>query len=202
MKKIAVVLFLFISLVAKSQSWQEGTIVLKNEKQLEGLVMLPVISKDYLTVNLNNKVKFKASKKSKKKKFTEDDIKRIEIIKEGSKSTYVYLPVSEKKSEVFEIVIAGGKVNLYARGVSMTTSNGTGTGVASGFSVGNYDEFYVKRPQEEIASPLVTIRISKSFKNRAADYFSDCPSLVRKLNDKDLKEKDIQKVIEFYNTCN
>jgi len=37
-----------------------------------------------------------------------------------------------------------------------------------------------------------------SFKNKIRKFFSDCPELVEKINDKIFKRKHIEEVIEYY----
>jgi hypothetical protein len=65
----------------------------------------------------------------------------------------------------------------------------------------NLNEFYAQRANEEIATPLQTARPSKSFKNRAIDYFSNCPTVVSKLKNKTLNKDDTMRVVEAYNNC-
>ena len=44
---------------------------------------------------------------------------------------------------------------------------------------------------------------SKNFKNAASDYFSDCPELVAKIQNKEYKKKHIRDIVNFYNLqCN
>ncbi|WOC39975.1 hypothetical protein [Polaribacter sp. HL-MS24] len=70
------------------------------------------------------------------------------------------------------------------------------------------NEFYILRKNEKIASPLITLPtnmsaslFTKSFRKRAMKYFSDCPSLVKKLKKREFRESQILKVIAEYESC-
>jgi hypothetical protein len=65
----------------------------------------------------------------------------------------------------------------------------------------DYDEFYVHREGEKIAAPLITLRISRSFRKRAMEYFSDCSNVVTKLKERDYRKQDIETVVKAYNNC-
>jgi hypothetical protein len=43
------------------------------------------------------------------------------------------------------------------------------------------------------------VSLTKSFKNRAIDYFEDCPALQLKLENKEFVKEDLQDIVKFYN---
>ena len=204
MKKLLLFICFFISIHAIGQhGWTEGTIYLKNGTVKEGLITFPRVSKDYITFNRKQRVRFKTHKKAKRERFDHTQIAKIIFDYDDKASTeYVYIPTTEKKYELFEKIVTG-KATLYARSVNYTGNVGSdgATGMSGVCTWEDYNEFYILREGEEIASPLITFRISRSFRKRAMEYFSDCPAIVEKLEDKSYKKDDIKDVVESYNNC-
>lgn len=212
MKTIVTLVFCLFSVTFfyGQYSWTEGTLVLKNGESLIGEIELPVPSRDLIRVRGKEKVKYRKNRKSKTTKFEEDQVDHIIFRNEkGETSKFEYVPVSKKKKELFQVV-SSGRVTLYARKIatSAPVSTAPGTGMAGGahsapvylYSFTNFNEFYVLRKNEEAATPLITPGWS-SFRKKAMKYFSDCPAVVAKLDDKVYKREDIKDVVEEYNNC-
>ena len=204
MKKLLLFLCFFISVHAIGQhSWTEGTVYLKNGTVKEGLLRITRVSKDYIAFNGKQRVKFKVNEEAKKEKYGHTQVEKV-VFKNADAETveYVYIPVSEKKYELFTKIV-NGKADLYARIVSFTS----GCYPApvnrrwAPFNGNDSEEFYVWREGEKTASPLITLRVSRSFKKRAMEYFADCPALVEKLEDKSYGEENIEDVVKDYNNC-
>jgi len=49
---------------------------------------------------------------------------------------------------------------------------------------------------------LLTVRLSRSFRHRASEYFKDCPSLALKIEERIMDEYDIIDIVKEYNTLN
>ncbi len=188
--------------------WTKGELILKNGDTLKGQIKLPMISKNLIAINGKEKVNYRKNRKSKKEKYDENQV--IKVIFRNSDTEiafFEYIQTSEKKRGLFK-VISSGKATLYARSVSITNSspmfmagpNG-GTWNYWNYSFNDFNEFYVLKENEEIASPLITARISRSFKKRAMEYFSDCSSVVSKLDEKIYIKDDIKDVVDEYNEC-
>ena len=104
-------------------------------------------------------------------------------------------------------------MKLYARTVNNSTMSPGMIGGERGFTSSTYyssqdNEYYVLRKNEKIASPLITLPtnmsasvFTKSFRKRAMKYFSDCPSLVKKLKKRKFRESQILQVIAEYENC-
>lgn len=209
--KLTLLFFLLtISLSYSQYNWTEGELVLKNGSTLKGKIKLPMISKNILAINGKEKVKYRTDRKSKTKKYDETQIAQVIFRKSATEIAYFeYIPTSKNKKGLFK-VISAGKATLYARSVSISHSTPMymgGGAYASPvnywhYSFSDFNEFYVIRENEKIASPLITARISSSFKNRAMAYFSDCPEVVSKLETKTYVKKDIKDAIDAYNQCN
>lgn len=196
-KKIVLTLLLVITTtISFSQyTWTNGEVTLKNGKTISGEVKIPVVSKDLIHFNGKLKVRVKDETNGRKYVFNEDEVELIKFIYSDSEVAYfTYIPFSKKKKEIF-CIITTGSVTLYGRAVGMTSS------YPGMITFHNLNEFYAQRANEEIATPLQTARPSKSFKNRAIDYFSNCPTVVSKLKNKTLNKDDIIRVVEEYNDC-
>ncbi|MEM6718330.1 MAG: hypothetical protein AAF611_03345 [Bacteroidota bacterium] len=205
MKKLLFFLCILLSTNAIGQhSWTEGTIYLKNGTIKQGLIKIPQISKDFIAFNGTQRVKFKTDKKARKEKFDHTQVEKVVFTTaDGEAVAYIYIPVSEKKHELFTKIVKG-KANLYARSVSYTESfaGDCPNGGMAFLNSGDYEEFYVWREGEKTASPLITLRISRSFRKRAMEYFADCPALVEKLENRSYRNENIEDVVKSYNNCN
>jgi len=40
---------------------------------------------------------------------------------------------------------------------------------------------------------------TKNFKKAASAYFKDCPSLVKKIQSRTFKKRDLEKIVSYYN---
>ncbi len=79
------------------------------------------------------------------------------------------------------------------------TSQTPGTVNASGVMTGGLsysdDHYLLQKGDGEIKSPR-----GLAFKKDMAEYFSDCPALVEKIQDKEFRKKDLEFIVQFYNT--
>ena len=208
--KINITLFFCIlTFISYGQyDWTKGALVLNNGDTLKGQIKLPMISKNIIAINGKEKVKYRKDRKSKKVKYDESQVMKV-IFKNSDTEIafFEYIQTSKKKKSLFK-VISSGTATLYARSVSITNStpmymagpNG-GTWNHWNYSFNDFNEFYVLKENENIASPLITARMSRSFKKRAMEYFSDCSSVVSKLNEKIYIKDDIKEVVDEYNEC-
>ena len=200
---------LTISFSYGQYNWTKGELVLKNGDTLRGQIKLPMISKDLLAFNGKEKVKYRKDRKSKKVKYDETRVKKVIFRNSDTEIAFFeYLQTTKNKKGLFK-VISSGKATLYARSVSVTSSTPMYMGGPNGgtwnhwnYSYSDFNEFYVLREKEKIASPLITARISSSFKKRAMEYFSDCSKLISKLEEKIYVKDDIKDVVDEYNQCN
>jgi len=193
---IAILILLLTTYISNAQyTWTTGEVILKNGAIVSGEVKIPIVSKDLIHFNGKSKVRVRNKSNRTKSVFNEDQVDHIKFIYGKNEFAYYkYIPVSEKKKEIF-CVVTTGSVTLYGRAVGITSTN-IGT-----ISYYNLNEFYAQREDEKLATPLYTVRPSKSFKNRAIEYFKDCPNVVSKLKAKSLNKEDIIAVVEKYNNC-
>ncbi len=103
--------------------------------------------------------------------------------------------------------VVQGEVSLYGRTVVQQSGNMafgmTGSAALPVFipTWHSHNELYVARPGQE-AQIINQVSLFKGFKNRASEYFDDCPVLVEQLQERELKKEDLREIVELYNsTC-
>ncbi|TMM28586.1 hypothetical protein FDT66_13345 [Polaribacter aestuariivivens] len=210
-KLTLLLLTLIISIGNAQNNWVEGSLILKNGDTITGNLKLPLINKGAL-IN-SHKIKFKKNENDEEMKYDNTNVNKA-IIKERNNeiAIYEYVKTSRSKYQLFKL-IEFKKMKLYARIVSNSTMSPNMIGGQRGFTSSTYyssqdNEFYALRKNEKIASPLITLPtnisaslFTKSFRKRAMKYFSDCPSLVKKLKKRKFRESQILEVIAEYDSC-
>ncbi len=205
MKKIFVVLLFSFSISTAQKSWQKGTIFLKDDAVVEGILKLPIIKTNMLSFSGKEKVKYKADMSQRTKKYFEKDIDSIVL---SDNSLYRFIQISETKKSLCKLV-QKGKVTLYSRQVVVVHSNqmymGTGNngGWVTTAGISNYPlEYYAFKKNQKIASAIVKYGpLGVSFKRNALEYFKDCEPITAKIKDKTYRKEDIVAIVEEYNNC-
>ncbi|MFI1772535.1 hypothetical protein [Thalassobellus citreus] len=151
-----------------------------------------------------NKIKFRVNKNRKATKYDFNLLKQVKIYNQTDIITYVSVKIKDKeKPNILEQVVLG-RVTLYQK-TSMGYNPGMGgvgfggTGFSTGYSY-NINNFYVKKEGDTEAFHLGSNQLfTKNFKQAASDYFKDCPLLVKKIQNRTFKKKDLRAIVEFYN---
>jgi hypothetical protein len=170
-----------------------------------------MISHSLITFNKHEKVQYRIDESSKKSKYDESQVKKILFTNSDTAVTYFeYVQISKNKKGLLRVV-STGKATLYARSVRIHNSAPMYTGnpnggawVNSGFSsngIKDFNEFYVIKDEEKIASPLITAGAFESFRQRAMEYFYDCPILADKIDRKIYGIHNVKAVVDEYNQC-
>jgi len=158
-----------------------------------------------------DRVKFRKNKKSKAKKYPFKTLKHVKIKEYDEFHTYAYIRVqNKKKPRVLEVKLTG-YLSLYELSRTYHSphnfgggAGGFGGGGASvGFTFGhsyNINNFYVRKEGQKEATHLGSNQLfSKNFKKAASAYFKDCPSLVKKIQSRTFKKRDLEKIVSYYN---
>ena len=154
-------------------------------------------------------MKFRENENTKKKKFKEEKINRIIFItEEGKEAEFKLIPVSKRKKELYQVIFEDGETKLYGRLVSTGgggmwmpgTSAGGGSPVFMSFGASSYNELVVFGPGDEKPVNLIPTGLG-SFRKKAMEYFSDCPELVKKINEKIYKSENLKQIVIEYNDC-
>ena len=184
--------------------WTKGELVLRNGDTLSGYLKLPIINK--AAVANSHKIKFKKGKKGKTTRYNHINVNKL-IFKDPTNEEiyfFKYIKTSKSKYQLFKMLYNSDKIRLFARMVSEISAapNINGFITSTGYYPSDYNEYYVQRKHERIASPLVKIGpLTKSFRKNAMKYFSDCPDLVTKLKNRDLAQSDLLRIIKEYDEC-
>lgn len=210
--KITILLCFFtISISFGQYDWSEGAIVFKDGDTLKGQIKILMISHSLITFNKCEKVQYKIDENSKKSKYDESQVKKVLFTNSDTAVAYFeYVQISKNKKGLFR-VFSTGKATLYSRSVRILNSapmytpnpNG-GAWVNSGSSsrvISDFNEFYVRKEGEKIASPLINAGTFQSFRQRAMEYFYDCPVLADKIDRKIYGIHNVKAVVDEYNQC-
>lgn len=217
------IIFIFSQQLMAQYGWTEAEVYLKNGTVLKGEANLTMMSK---TVNLKKeKVKFRTSKKGKKSKYTPDKVDYIIFTieykeKEGKKkitktkkAKYIPVYLNKKQTKLgFVELIVDGKLRLVGRTVLVQSGGNmmfpahpsvpNSTALYSPVYFLDHNEIMLLKEGEK-PEVFNQVSLTKSFKNRAADYFKDCPSLQNKIKNKELKKEDLETTVNYYNSsCN
>ena len=137
-------------------------------------------------------------KKQKKKKYKKEAFRSFTVKKnDGEIVKYATVFVSEKRQRILK-VITEGKVSLYTLKANFFYGNDR-TDINQSDLYADYDNFYIKRADEKVASNEFFANVFKNFKKTAKKYFSDCSELVTKIDASDF-EKDLIKIVDYYNS--
>ncbi len=177
----------------------KAVLVFKNGQQKTGYAKL---------VN-KNIVKFKDDKKAKVVEYKFSELDHIQIAYNKEYKTYEAIAIKGKNEPKVLELVEKGKVTLYTETNQSHRPIYTGTTGANGpvYMGGDFiaiKNSYIKRENENSAYHLGSDKLfSKNFKQAASDFFQDCSKLVKKIQDKEYKKKEIKAIVQYYNNnCN
>lgn len=189
-------LFVLLSLVvnAQYQDWGTGKVYKKDGTVLEGLVRFYYFD-DGVMVS-NEKMRYKTERNKPSKKIAAKDVDSITFktsytkkikgkrVKKTKNVTFISIPKNKKKTKFgYAELVVDGEVKLLKRSyVDSRTTQAK-------------NQFLFLR-KGDFVRMLYSI---KSFRKEAIKYFSDCPALCAKLENKTFKRKDVVKIVTFYN---
>lgn len=122
----------------------------------------------------------------------------------GEIAKFKYLKVVGGNFRLLEEVIIGS-VSLY-KDTSTYNMNAMGANAGmpgAGFTMGvpqTITGYYVRRENDRHAVSISSDHLfNNSLKQKGPWFFKDCPELVKKIENKDFRKKEIKKVVRFYN---
>ena len=149
--------------------------------------------------------KYKIDEDSKAQEFEFSKIKSVEVgNSHNEKVTYKFFQI--KNSENFIAVkelVTGSKAELCTTSFSFN-SGGMGMGMG-GMSMGmgsqNVTFYYIKKPNEDKLTEMGAYSpLTNDLKGRVETYFSDCKSLIEKLEKREFKVREgLEDIVTFYN---
>ncbi|MCR9181334.1 MAG: hypothetical protein NXH73_00260 [Flavobacteriaceae bacterium] len=138
-------------------------------------------------------ISFNSNKKRQNIPYSQIDKIMYTGKKENQNFTKKYIYYSEEAGTLM-IELVDGIASLYKRSEIVVTGAGP-----MGPTTSSKTSFYVKRADEKIAVNIGINDLFKSYKKTSIDFFSDCPKLVSKLENKEFKKREIEEVVVFYN---
>lgn len=150
-------------------------------------------------VSVSNKVKFKSNLNAKAITYDYQNCKEASVIdKKGKEKKYEYIKLKENKKPILLEIITDGFLRLYYQDNTSYTGNFGGSGMG-GFN--SKSTYYVKKQTEDVAEKCAAFGyIGNSFKKFINDYFKDCQKLISKVENKEFKKKNLEEIVEFYNS--
>ncbi|MDE1207565.1 hypothetical protein [Tenacibaculum larymnensis] len=194
MKKVILLFLLFLfSLNTSAQSifntYEKGTIYLRNGNKIEGLVKI---------TNYGGKIKFKKTSDCEKIVYDEKDVKSLKfrfgdeyIYKITIKNRYIYLLKREIKGE---------KLDLY----SLESQSPT---LHNGFGGGTYTTYFIGKSNTDFAEKLPNNEKGNKYRRVISKYVSHCNNFSELIKDKKSLKKNFEdkinsitgNIIEHYN---
>ena len=166
------------------------------------------VKKGFGVLVSRDRVKFRPKRKAKPVKYHFKSLEAVKITRKDESQTYAYVRIkNKKKPRVLEVKVAG-YLSLYELSRTYHNFGGGfgGVGGAGGFGGGgffvghNINNFYVQKEDQKEATHLGSNQLfTKNFKKAASTYFKDCPSLVKKIQSRILKKRDLEKIVKYYN---
>lgn len=100
------------------------------------------------------------------------------------------------RSRIFLKLEKEGKLNLYSYYFTQHSGGmyNASTGMMSpGYSY-SAERYVLQKGDQELKQPKTL-----SFKKDMAQYFSDCPTLVKQIESRDFRKGDMEQIVDFYN---
>tara|TARA_R110000744_G_scaffold361377_3_gene469116 strand:+ start:93 stop:665 length:573 start_codon:yes stop_codon:yes gene_type:complete len=156
--------------------------------------------------NVNN-IRFRKERKAKKEFYSFEEVDTLKVYYDFNPTIFVIVKIKDKTvPKVLEVAHSGKNVTYFRdieQGYSAPTRTPTGGGgfFMSGGGAYNTTYSYLRKTDEKEAVYLGSSNwMTKNFKKGASDFFSDCPLLVKKIQNRDFRKKDLKEIILFYNT--
>ena len=177
-------------------------ITLKNGEELKGIGKRKAYT-----------FKYKADDNAKPQEFEFSTIKSVEIELSENNIT-IYKCYQTKESDRFILVaeiISGNKAELFSTSFTYNSgfSGGMGTGgmgtggigIGMGMGGGSVTHYYVKKTNEDRLTDLGEYNpLINNLKAKVKDYFSDCKSLIEKLENREFKVREgLEDIVNYYN---
>lgn len=191
-------------------SWSLGLFLLGNTIQAQGR-QVELVRDDGTVLEgyakfYTGSFSYRPNKDESFKRFKLTDFETIRIFSEDKDTkTYKKIEVDGGKKPKMLVQIVEGPVSLFLEEKEYNSSGyvaGLGINGNAGQSFGgtsySSSRLYLKKNNIQKATRLGSTS-KKNFKTTIADYFSDCPDLVKKVNGDEYSNKDVKEIVEFYN---
>lgn len=197
-KNLFIFLTILTSFISHSQyNWTPGKLILKNGDTLKGFLKLPMHNISTTPISLGKpKLEYRKGFDGKKEKFTYKEVSKVFFGTYNSDlGYYEYVRTLNQGTGIYKI-IRNGKVKLYVRTIKFIAPNSFNS---FNKKVQKIKQYCVIRDNERIANPIEFSGSSRTFKNFALRYFSDCPEVISYIENDLYENFDIVQIVDDYN---
>lgn len=147
--------------------------------------------------------KYKIDENSKAQEFEFSTIKSVLIeISYDEKVTYKFFQVKDSENFIaVKELVSGSKAQLYTTSFSFNTGGMGMDGMGMGMGSQSVTFYYIKKLHEDKLTEMGTYSpLTNDLKGRVKTYFSDCKSLIEKLENREFKVREgLENIVTFYN---
>lgn len=171
-------------------TYAQDKLILKNGEVITGEVT--AINKDV--------VRIKSDAHDRVKRYSDKDVEKAFMLIGDEEVEFVY----EKVPFLGKVLLGklyDGKVDLYF--TETYVAGGDDPTKPTGYRMGGqWAMFYMKRDNEDKFFDL-NYRgvVFNKFQNRVSKYFKDCPSLSKRIKNKELTIEHLEEIAEIYDSC-
>lgn len=190
MKYLLSILYLFLTYFLIAQEFQKGQIITTENDTIEVL-----INDDFSKVTSIRSLILKQEEKDELLKLKDKEVLAYQIDSLQYERHKIERPIQilvEQKG--FMQVVSKGQVSIY-RFDYMVQSQGAKSQKLNNSYI--QSDFYLKKEGE---TEMVLVR-KLGFKKTMLEYMKDCPLLVMKIKNKELKFKHLHQIVVYYNKC-
>jgi hypothetical protein len=199
------VFFLYFTLFCNAQD-QDAKLFFKDGSTLEGLAK----------ITADNNIKFRVTKEDKFDVWSYVELDYVEFYNEDQVFKFKYVYFRHRKEGTLMEVLTEGEISLYSKNpgiVDAIFNSDSGLGFGSNrTSITDVPpnsvldqqnsprlrrNLYLKKGAE--LPVLATVSLLRNWKKLMKDYFKDCPTLVRKIQDNEFGSENMIAMVEFYN---
>ena len=194
MKNILIITFLlFTNYIFSQNSYELGEIFYRDGTSEKGYLKIK-----YSVIKYKKKITEK-----KHVELTYKEVKKIIINEDGKDYEYQYKIIKGRTKGKFKLLkkIILGKASLYLI-EHETYISSSGAGTFSNSITYNGADYYIGKNTSSLVEFIGANSIAvgrKNIRKGLITYFKDCKELVKKLKNKEYKNKNIIEAVEFYN---
>jgi hypothetical protein len=144
----------------------------------------------------NSKIKYRENEDSKKITVNYKKITKAVQHYSNFNKTFVYKIKDGHQTPIILEQILTGKIHLFKMGFTRNSNFGGGMSMSS-----DHTEYYVSIDGSDIVTTFNAsgLFIENGFRKKSRTIFNDCPEIIKNINNKTWKMKDIPQIVLFYN---
>lgn len=180
--KNTLTLFAFLTVAFASAQFHPGKVFFKDSTSKEGLILRRTFGG----------IKFKTDEDSKVTKYSSADIDGYDI----NEHRFRYVKLMYVENPLLMNLVLTGKITLYTEILSnpnMFSGSNLDRMAKEMILSGEGPSIYYIKVKNKV------IRLGTKLSKDKIKIFKDCPSLIQKIENEELKRRNIYKIVEYYN---